>query len=206
MNLKYAFSLLIFLMMSNFFYSCNSCKNLEPITLYASRNLTATGVFQPGSYWIYRNDTTFETDSVIVTNYQYQLQPVYGPCGNKDSAIVSNKEFFFTTLTSITSGQNYLFSTGIAQPLLLTSNNLTDTVFIDEPCTDSAVCLLHDSLNISGLLFYNVRERIDSISNIEAGNAVHYFTANGLGIVKKEIYEPGNFIESWSLKRWHIIQ
>ena len=207
MNLKYFIGWTIAWMIIAAFSDCNSCKNVEPITLHAGRNLKATGVFQPGSYWIYTNDSTLQTDSEVVSNYRSELQPVYGPCGNNDSTIVSNQEFFSTDITSVTLGDTYLLTTGLAQPVLYSRNGSSvDTIFIDLPCTDSNVCRTYDTLRVGFLTFYNVRERIDSISNVYEGSRVNYFTANGLGIIKKQVEEPGNYVESWSLSRWHIIQ
>ncbi|MBA3647384.1 MAG: hypothetical protein H0W62_02360 [Chitinophagales bacterium] len=197
---------------------CNDCKDSDPITLLAGRNLKAYGVFKPGTYWIYQNDSTLLLDSIAVSNYMYDTVPVQIPCGknNSNMKISSYLENFYTYLTSYTFNKNYLLKVEINQPVLFSLvDQAADTLFIDAVCADTSFCKIIDTLRIIRITppinydhyeYMNVYERIDSSSSVEDGNLVYYYSAAHYGIVKKQIQHPDHTIDSWSLLRFHIVQ
>jgi hypothetical protein len=188
-----------------FFMACNSCKT-EPILIYASKDLTAVGAFKPGTIWVYQNDSTFEQDSVIVTDYQYLPDTVTGEC--KQKAVIANyKEAIYTYATSLFFNENFKWTVKVGQPVLLSKDTLpADTIFIDAACTDTSFCSVIDTLVLNGISYVNVYERIDSSSSLEDGKLTHYYSLPFYGIIKKEIFNADSTIESWSLVYSQIVQ
>jgi hypothetical protein len=46
----------------------HACKKEEPSTYYIPASLNEYAVFQPGSFWIYKNEVTGDLDSVFISS------------------------------------------------------------------------------------------------------------------------------------------
>ncbi len=172
-------------------------------------------LFKTGSYWVFENDSTGVLDSVIVTSTQtgfYQTYPaVHGNPGG------SHVEFYKMNLKSCLTNtyyNHYLAGNSIKLngggeygengQSMYAANSPVGTEF-----SGMSIDSKFSTLTLKNNHFTNV----DKVKIIAANQRKHEFTndtylyfTSAVGLIKKETLLGLNNIESWSIKRWHVIK
>jgi hypothetical protein len=195
-----------FFCVSYFMTGCNDCKT-DPILIYASKDLKGVGAFKPGTFWVYQNDFTHVRDCVIVTSFEDVADTIFEACQNNGTAVANFTQTLYTHTTSLLFNENYVWKVQVGEPVLLAKENFDpDTIYVDAQCTDTSFCSIVDTLQIGSIKYLNVYERIDSSSSLEDGQLTHFFSLPKFGIIRREVLNPDNSFESWSLVHAYIIQ
>ncbi len=200
-----------------------SCKKDEPFTTHTAAtspqiwHIDTSMIhyeFKPGSYWVYKNDTTAALDSIVVDSVSNGLDIMY-------LSGVSQTTFEYYTMNMHSFGTSqyyydYLFSNFFirsghlwsdfdvtGQPTLETNCD-TGTVFYD-----AKMVAKYTSLILNGNNFTNIVESKVTAAHQnqqEFTNDTYFFYSPSAGLIKKEIDLGGGNIQSWSILRWHIIR
>ncbi len=157
--------------------------------------------FKQGSYWIFQNDSTKLLDSLYITSTRSGCEAVYLYQGygynweyyTIDYASYPKNEQYFDVIEGDMMQRNrHPSQYPSGQGWILYSN---DTVCYWHP--------IHiDSIKISNFTFYQVQLSHDYFST---DNRADIYTANGIGIVRKVVYD-GKGQQVWNLVRWKIIK
>lgn len=185
--------------------SCDSCKT-DPILLYANHELLDAGIFKPGTYWVYINDSTGANDSVVVTAFDFLPDTIREDCKG-DPVNVNYKESYYTYSTSFLYGENYVTTAQIGDVLLWGKiSEPADTIFSTASCKDAGYCALIDTMQVFHKKYTQVYKRIDSSSAIYDGRLAQFYSAPHFGLIRKEILRPDGTWETWNLTHAVIVQ
>ena len=149
--------------------------------------------FQPGSYWIYRNDSLNAYDSVVLKYLQRGCE-----CFAYPPHSVGSCDYYIMNYSSYPSGAQYYDC--IEEQTMMRNNHPGLYwsyggwhLFISG---QSDTCYI-DSMQIAGHLFYLLyKSWVLSLTDTTA------YTAKNIGVVKKII--PGPSKQEWDLIRWKI--
>ena len=182
--------------------------------------------FKKGSYWVYQNDSTGILDSIVAI-HDTLLDNTYG--------ISSSNYFSFTAYYSI-DYYDYTFSKSYTDALATGYNILpTVSIFRATPREATqgpynvalgtpTLMFPHDtsyafcgsryvsaiaSLTLNSYTFNNINKiKITKASEcmVYFANDTYLYYTDSIGIIKRENILSTTNIESWSIKRWHIIK
>lgn len=184
---------------------CNNCKT-DPILLYADKAVEATGIFKPGTYWIYENAATGERDSVVVTAFAYMPDTIFENCKDQQVA-VNYTEAYYTYSASDYYAVNYVATAKVGRDLLMARVNApADTIFSTAACIDTGYCRVFDTLMVFHKKYAAVYQRTDAMSELYQGKTVRFYSAAGYGLIRKEILASDSTWETWNLVHAVIVQ
>jgi hypothetical protein len=179
-----------------FFSQCNPCHEPSDKPLIAlPQNVKDYGVFEVGTYWVYQNDSTLQTDSMAVESTHNDTLPISNHCE------VGFREQAYVDLSSTLLGGSYSLVSQSDQVILISSTSDQPEIFYSWQNADSLSNHLLDSLEVGGNTYYDI-----FTGSNQYGSTTDYLSARHFGIIKKLIYSPSGYVESWSLIRSHIIQ
>ena len=165
--------------------------------------------FKEHSYWIYKNISSNETDSLVLTKadsgFYWNPPPIHGSSGTKI-------EFYKMTIESESDNNSYVD--------FINSNGV-----IRNPETEWYICgrlyysidtldILEflDSLVINESVFFNIvkchilaNPNLQGCSNSGFIFDTDLYTVPNFGIVRKVVYKD-QLIETWDLIRWHLLK
>jgi hypothetical protein len=177
-----------------FFFQCNPCHEPNDNSLISlPQDVKDYGVFQVGTYWVYRNDSTLQVDSIAVESTNRDTVSINTNCG------IEFRERSNVYFSSNFLGVSYSLESQSDQVLL--SSSISDGAEIFYTWQNASNHLL-DSLETGGTIYYDIFIG----SNQYGGPITDYLSARHFGIIKKLIYPASGDVESWSLIRSHIVQ
>ncbi len=167
--------------------------------------------FKPGTYWVYKNDSTAVLDSVVVDSvftgvlnmsiphattleYAYYIMYVHD---------FGNARYYTETIFN-----NYIYrkfmGIGSGKPLY------SPTAAPGTSWAGGELIAKIPSLTLNTNTFYNIGQMQfdanDSLYHPEfAHNSVYYYS-DTIGLIKKVYFLPHDNVDSWSLKRWNIVR
>ena len=194
------FKLLHLLIIVTCIVSCNKDEHREPLPHYKICECLYPYLFDLGSYWIYKNETSNITDSIAVENISKDVftlgptVPGQGPQGILDFVKIdysssNNSEYY----------SEDLFANEISRGLLKGG-----FVFLSGKVGDSVLNVkveeILDTLSVENKIYRNV-----AIMKIKADNYIHddckFYYVDNIGIVKKEIFIGDSMTVTWNLLR-----
>ncbi len=196
----------IFLILVIILPCCNKNENDSSITkIYISDNIKSL-VFKPGSYWIYKSDSTPLTDCTYVHQMNYGFYDVdYGLnrtvsfeyysldyVSNSPNGQSSYKNHIETNHMLMNPTIGYPYASG---PVLFTYDTTFDWKTF--PSKNRFI----DSVKIGNSTFYRVQESKFTLNS-------HYntfYTEANIGLVKKDITIDST-VQQWNLIKWHIVK
>jgi len=195
--------------------ACNHCpKQADPLPYYPiAGDLSDFGKFEVGTYWIYQNDSTLSIDSIAIDSI---VEGKQHPVGNFEDCykeiivaeIDLRKEFFslnqngFTQLMLWGTEQLLLFGT----PINTWPYSPELYLIYGESCNDTTYCKFLDSLKVLNQLYYDVMVTRSKSCQLDDMDSTNYYLARNMGLVKKVVFQPSGYVESWSLAHSKIIQ
>lgn len=180
-----------------------------PIPVVYIDNAYESLKFKEHSYWIYKNISSNEIDSLVLTKsdsgFYWNPPPIHGSSGTK-------REFYKMTIESESDNYNYedfIDSFGVRR-------NPETEWYICGRLYYSTDTLYHlefiDSLVINERVFFNIIKCHILRDGYMLGctNSGFFFdtdlyTAPYFGIVRKVVYKD-QMIETWDLMRWHLLK
>lgn len=183
------------------------CHKKEPSTVYIPEQLKVYSVFQVGSFWIYKNETTGEIDSTIIQvspQFSYiQISgdgPIFEKCViNFDSPLISSSytyldEYWITLKNGLPS--ICLRSTSFQPGYIYAYNQFSYFKNIS----------YSDSLIINDNVFYNVMNTLYKTITLNLDTITYtFYLAKSVGLVKLNI-KINNNDTTWSLIKHHAVQ
>lgn len=189
------------------FFSCH--KSYPSKSRKIVTNLKNYYNFKPGSYWIYKDSVTGQTDSFAVTKNDSgsASYPVVGLCDYID---IHFTEYTTAAINLNIDDWQFLLDEIYVSPLLGTPLFSYPNVKTKTFPHASDVCTVTDVLHnytIEGKTFDSVAE----INHTDRGNSYdHYvYACDEVGIVKmrKKTFSPGDTtLTVWELQRYHIVK
>jgi hypothetical protein len=186
-----------------FFHS--SCKK-KNITYYIPQQFKDYGIYNEGSYWVYKNETTgmvdssymnFTPHSYYVHNGGYDTDPLYETVrcevgGNFITFIVMDPDEY--SLDFVSFGSTVMMSEGFQAGFISKSyGEIFKTISTN------------DSLEINGTNFYHVLNTQDKEFNNHGDTAIYtYYFVKFIGLIKCS-KNVNNIDTTWSLLRYHIV-
>lgn len=193
---------------------CNGC------TQYHVSDVKNWLYFQPGTYWIYKEENSGAIDSVYVTSDTYDD-------GNPESAFFrcetfsSYYQYYFNYLSDNSSTCNNTFW-GEKICVLIRRNRTRPGNYVGETITFfyrpkvgdyrytwnntgsiTSVENFLDSLVIDSSVYYQVPVMKETINITEGRQPTRFYFAEHIGITKKELIDSN---QVWKLIRYNIIQ
>jgi len=172
--------------------------------------------FKQGSYWVYENDSTGVLDSLYIDSVStgfFVSSP--GIHGGPNSLMefykmyvhdVSASVFYNQTLLGYSMHKNFTgtWSTGFhGQPVYISDAPLGTEY------NGATIAAKFISMTVNAITFDNVDQiKITAAAqhDPEFDHDTYLYYCDLIGLLKKEtLLSPGN-IESWSIKRWHVIR
>jgi hypothetical protein len=207
------------IILSIFFLSCNKNKgNLDQtisseVTYRYLNEEINPYKFKLGSYWIFENDTTGALDSIAVlyieNDFYWSTPALNGNAGTKTEYYKINlKSFYANKSFNDFLTHNFIKRNGggeygtFGQPIFI-ANSAIGTVF-----NGMEIMPKISALPISGHIFNAVDVVKINASNqiqVEFTNDTYLYYSDSIGLIKKVTY-LANTIDSWSLKRCHVIK
>jgi hypothetical protein len=195
------------------FAGCN--KNKDQAVVYSvalSDKALAYVKLQQGRYFIYKDSTTGQQDSVVVT--ASLLETVFVPEYHGSWVIVPahNLERFSLTLSRISAGgASSLWFQGAAEPFFNIPFASSDTAAVDmrEPDNTPVFYMSHSSqpslsMTVEGRNYSNVvvtaNESIGDINHPFYKKTIYYW-ASGTGIIKRTLVTTGGTTTTYTLLR-----
>jgi hypothetical protein len=216
---------ILILLMSIAFVGCQD-KNKPEYRYYVSASAKQFGCFKPGSYWIFKNDSTGTEDSVYVLSL---VQDTTFVQNNGD--VVEAKEYYNCNIRSSS-------DTGFKETIIVvaqSNDKMTFTYKLEYPLTSSQASWRVDvyEINESGQLFPNTisgttlitsygtltlnDSTFSNVSQFKSTNVIRQpsngpqqtdrqlYITKGTGIVKWYTKYSDESTESWSVTRYHVI-
>jgi hypothetical protein len=198
-----------------FIILATSCKK-KLNTNYISDGLKEWVAFKPGSYWIYKNDSTGELDSAYCGANYSQIRGGDQEGGYfQDITLKINSKFidsyFLTFLCAPISFRDYkeMFFMNLIKngnqvlPMLAFNSNFpyNKEEILCHSQTTRFIVSYKDSVIINGLKYFNVLyNREWSIK--DSTNVVEMYITKNIGLIKL----TDSIKTHWSLLRYHVVQ
>lgn len=185
-----------------------SCKKEKPSTYYIPVSLKQYAVFQPGSYWIYKNEVTGKSDSNYISQPPvflfYQGSPEYGLI--EEEAMIYYHGAIFQS-GSIRYNYYHLAFNSHSTNAAIYAGSYEPGYKIHEAsgATISNLAML-DTVAINGITYHGVfvTEWKEILVSKDTLRDVSYFV-KGVGLVKIEQHLGGTDT-TWTLLRSHTVQ
>jgi hypothetical protein len=196
-----------------------ACK--KKLSTYAiSDNLKSWVAFQPGSYWIYKNDSTGVLDSTFMkypTNY-YTVGDQYGDADYQQIEQYFNSKildsFFFTFTCSPYSFNDYndrfiiFFKTtwGGEASYLAIDPHVPYNEQVNACHQQNSLYIKdhYDSLQINNVMYYDVTYAKDWSTNPTIKYNSEIYLGKNIGLIRVNWEDPDEPKQSWSLLRSNI--
>jgi hypothetical protein len=175
--------------------------------LFVSEFAKSYVAFKPGSYWIYRNDSSSITDSVYVQQLTYR----YENETNNDGDIISTNQRIWCQLISniIINSDNGFSTSHIYLGDYSISHWGIDLNFKNDvvnPILTTDTCFSYQTMILNGQLFNNVTEQIQhSTNSLSSEYRVDVYLVKNIGLIKWNVNYRDGSTEQWSLLRYNII-
>jgi hypothetical protein len=170
--------------------SCDDFKNCPEH--YYSNDFKSNVMFNPGSYWVYRDSLLDLSDSAYLKSQDFYFREKCNPRG--EPADILEQTFSYTTGDS-TADYLVYYNAGFNndQPLGF-FGYYTNTCAAFQPYTYSVL----DSININGIYYHH-------ITVLSLDNKKYYWSKN-VGLIRKEfpIAEDSDTIYHFDLVRYHL--
>ncbi|MCX6305488.1 MAG: hypothetical protein NT040_11020 [Bacteroidetes bacterium] len=183
------------------------CSKKSGYNEYIPEQLKQYSVFQEGSYWVYKNESTGMIDSSYLLKppvYLYN-DPVNDPPQNRYETC----DIYFGgtfLLHSTTSTSDYLMSFKNASGSVCLYNNFQPGYTLDNDYYHSFMNLNYfDSLIINNKTFYHVMNTQYKSWNHQGDTTTYtYYLAKSIGLIKFTL-DKNHQDTSWSILRYHVI-
>ena len=186
-----------------------SCKKEEEKPREYSHDKIGMGLypflFDVGSYWVYKDTITNETDSTVVISINRSTfinPPSYPGQGSQGDVEYFNIKYF--SLPSSNYFEEQLFGSFITRAL--TSGGCTYISGKDKgsSISNAEVSDVFDSLNIEGDVFLDVvKMKVNKDSYIDNNYNLYY--VDSIGVVKKELTINDTIVKTWNLIRYNTV-
>jgi len=203
-----------------FLLSCqkNPCKH--PPIRYLSPEIKDHGLFKPGTYWVYQNDSTMQLDSITIVSIDTGTKAewseaeecggmyiiFYGEYASSNTSNNSMGTSFYYHISETMPGAVFFYENDTANIFASDFVVIYIESFLQSYINDSLYEVISE-MTLNGNYFENVYERKYFNSPIENGLRTNYYSASNYGLIKKEVFDSISAnVESWSLLRYHIIQ
>ena len=203
----------IYLFFFLFVASFVSCKKESP-HYTISDGMKQFFVYQKGSYWIYKNDSTNSTDSTYVNNVIYSTQGI-GDDGRHLYSFDLISLYFTSQILS-----NYIIGNICEETLpklMIEDNNGFDIVAYIEGlipnqkantnCGSPSGDILYEefpSITINSVTYSNIVHTTVATQN--NSQKYSFYFAKNIGLIQYQYTENNTIQDSWSLKRYKVIQ
>ena len=184
---------------------CKKNEIQEDCSVYYIKDGMKSLVFQKGSYWIYKSDSSQMIDSTYIYSIDYGYLDI-----GKGHGSIESFEYYMITYASTSPIRYSSYKDYIEMDHMLINPRLWypyasgPTIYslqIPVGTFASSENRYHDSLTINGLTFYKVQESRFVLNE----NSTVFFTTANVGLIKKIIYSD-TATYSWGIKRWHIVR
>lgn len=159
-------------------------------------------LFEPGSYWIYSRNEHNMIDSIYLTDQiVYNLSSVSVGQGNS----IVNQEYKISYTSSLAGTYSeYLVGYIISRGSVSGGYIYLSSYQIGDVGANARIENIFDSLAIKETTFYNVvMMKITKDNYIETD--MHLYYADSIGVIKKEILDGEQIIETWDLMSYNSI-
>jgi hypothetical protein len=161
--------------------------------------------FKQGSYWVYKNDSTNSLDSITISKIETGCEPVY-----LYQEIGINWEYYQIYYYSNSTRSKYYDM--IEGEAMIRNRHPSEYPSYYGWVLYTAVDSLRlplptkhiDTLNVEHHIFYNI-QLSESPTGYGITDSSYLFTANGIGVIRKIIYNSTGK-STWNLIRWKIIK
>ncbi|HYV93760.1 MAG TPA: hypothetical protein VE978_18435 [Chitinophagales bacterium] len=201
------FPLAVFLLVGLIFFGCapRECGG----TYYVPQECKDYGYFLKGSYWVYQNDSTLQLDSfsVVFDSTFWTHSPDLSEGCNEETGPSGGSSFdgeqINSLATSSISEDSIQYSSYSSEVYFYMNGNRLGQYLIpsvrDYPNVDQWD--LFDAIAINGNLYLDVYKTTSTYTG-----ATLYFQKN-IGVIKFQLpIDTTDYVESWSILRYHTIQ
>lgn len=214
MSMRTSFIYLLLIVIS---YSCkkDECENYSPHKDVAIDYSMNSIKFKESSYWVYQNDVTLELDSQRVIfgsnndfTGEYPSKCSGGSYVNEYRMIVH----------SFLNNQDYdylIIGSGLNKDTNSSGNHYGRFIYSGTNIysADSGTECIENIplLNLNGNDFNNVKKiwvKVLPANSYSPNLSIHdmyYYFSDSVGLIKWEVSDGSNIIESWNIKSWDII-
>jgi hypothetical protein len=199
-NLTFWFCLAV-----NFIF-IQGCHKQEPFIETIPEQLRVYSIFQAGSFWIYKNETTREIDSTFIhfppqfTYFQVDEYLFFELCDiNYGGTLISS---------SLSSWDEYRITkkNELSSPCLRSASFQPGYIYSYYHNTYFKNISYFDSLIINDNVFYDVMNTLYKTTNENQDTLTYtFYLAKSVGLVKLNL-KINNFDTTWSLLRYHVVQ
>jgi len=200
---KYNFIFWVYLVLN--FIFLQGCHKKELITLYIPEQLRVYSIFQAGSFWIYKNETTGEIDSTFI-NFPPQFTYSEIDKGMFLEKCVIN--YFSSIIYS-----SYVF---LDEYRITIKNKLPGTclksfsfepgyIYLYDQYSFFKNINYYDSLRINDKIFYSVMNTQYRTTTLDMDTLTYtFYLAKSVGLVNLNL-KINDQDTTWSLLRYHVV-
>lgn len=173
-----------------------------------------------GSYWIFENDSTGFTDSIVVISIEHDFfwsqPPLHSSNGAKDEFYKINLKNFTTSETYYDfivrscikrykedGGGEYEVFGEYGQPVLLI-NSTAGSIFGTMQIISKIPTLTINSNTFNNVTEVKITASLNSAPIFPYDTYLYY--SDSIGIIKKVVDFGNSNLGSWSIKRWNVIK
>ncbi|GEM_PF-3583477 len=185
-----------------------SCKKNDTPEVYTYANVNDSMkslIFQKGSYWIYKSDSSQGTDSTYIYSIEHNSWEI--GFGLNQNLIVEYYMLTYASFSAIkySSYKDYIETNHmLINPRLIYPQAYGPVIYCLKPLTGNFYLSknrYHDSLTINNHTFYKVQESRFLLH----GDSTVFFIEPNIGLIKKVVYSD-SIIYSWGIIKWNIIK
>lgn len=197
------------------FWSCSKKEDNSPQYYKLSQEFIDWFYFKPGSYWVYKNVSTAEFDSLIVDSASIAIR--YYPYGSGHAnpfyydylKVTFKPNFMNITYDDVGGGGGAIlcrnFNDSIVYPIFNPERNIKGEIlnfynFSHLVCTTEVLDYLN-LLQIENNHFYNVM--IVQVKDLIKIRTVNFYLVKEIGTIKFQIIENNDTL-SWIVENWHV--
>jgi hypothetical protein len=200
-------------------FTASNCKDRDPVNFYYEPNpeLMEWGVFQKGTWWVYEEENTKNTDSFWVDSFSktfikgelHNDVQVYHSSYKSYISSKSNTENMIYTIGSssnicyyIRQGNNGV-EFGERSFLLHLPLKIGKRVSFGPSWFWAELDTIYESIKVGGLVFKIVPRVYDMGNPAFNLDTTYFYTARNVGIIRKEFPK---YNQIWNLVRFNIVQ
>jgi hypothetical protein len=164
------------------------------------------GFFKEGSYWIYQNDLTNNTDSTFVESFAHGI--ISQPDGYDEELCIINFSSGFLQSFNLSFNGFYcsISLSTINYHGIILDYRLKPGESWQDPGSDDWLkyIALYDTLVVNGQKYFEVVHNSQGIYGHGGADTVDLYTAKGVGLVKYEMHSD-SLRASYSLLRYQVV-
>jgi len=158
-------------------------------------------LFENGSYWVYKNNSSNSLDSMIVTSISrdsFQIGPSVpgqGPSGYQEVYTIN-----YTTFPDLITSKEELLGYVITKGHTAGGYTLLSSKTKGDSSLNAKISDILDTLTIENQTYYNV-VKMEISADRYIFNDYNYYYVDSIGVVKKEMIVDDSITDTWSLIR-----